>query len=150
MKTAKRSIVIVGGDIDRNAPHELDMHQYVAGLADALEAPIVVSPGRFKAFNAAVPGRGVCMGIEGLTERLSDPGWQGIDGLGGYDLAVFIGGLYYFQNLMLSALKNSAARLRTISLDRFYQPNANFSLPNMAEERWVEALRVVSKTLGGG
>ncbi|MEM3045793.1 MAG: CO dehydrogenase/acetyl-CoA synthase complex subunit epsilon [Candidatus Bathyarchaeia archaeon] len=149
MKAAKRPIVIVGGDVDRTTPRNLDLVKYVIGLADALRAPLVVSPGRFAAFNAAAPGRAVCMGLEEVVQRLSDTEWQGFDGQGGYDLAVFMGGVYYFQNLMLSALKGFAPKVRTVSLDRFYHPNAGFSFPNLTEERWVESLQVVAKTVGG-
>ena len=150
VKTAKRPIMIVGGDIDRTAPAGLDMVKYVVELADALKAPIVVSPGRFRAFNAAAPGRAVCMGLEAITQRLSDPEWRGVDGAGSYDIAAFVGGVYYFQHLMLSALKSFAPKLKTVSLDRFYHPNAGFSFPNLTEERWVESLQAVAKTVGGG
>jgi len=149
MKTAKRPIMIVGGDIDRTAPANLNIVKYTIELADALRAPLVVSPGRFGVFNAAAPGRALCMGLEEATQRLSDPEWRGFDGQGGYDLAAFIGGVYYFQNLMLSSLKGFAPKVRTLSLDRFYHPNAGFSFPNLTEERWVESLQAVAKTIGG-
>lgn len=71
-----------------------------------------------------------------LGDRLKDPEWEGLDGEGSYDLVLLIGFLYYYEWLLLSGLKNFAPHLRTISLGRFYQPNASWSFPNTLLEEW--------------
>jgi CO dehydrogenase/acetyl-CoA synthase epsilon subunit len=46
---------------------------------------------------------------------------------------------------VLNGLKHFATGLTTISLDASYQPNASWSLGNMSEEEWKEALdKIVS------
>jgi acetyl-CoA decarbonylase/synthase complex subunit epsilon len=48
---------------------------------------------------------------------------------------------------MLSTLKHFATHLKTVSLDRYYQPNADFSFPNLDEKTWIQNLDTVVGTL---
>jgi acetyl-CoA decarbonylase/synthase complex subunit epsilon len=89
------------------------------------------------------------LGIEDLTNRLKDKQWKGFDGKGGYDYIVLIGGVYYFVSQMLATLKHFAPHVRTVSLDRFYQPNASFSFASMDVEKWREGLDKMVHDLGG-
>jgi len=85
------------------------------------------------------------MGVVDLTNRLTDLTWS-VNGKGPHDLAIFLGIPYPLQSQMLSTLKHFATNLRTISLDRFFQPNADFSFPNLGEEEWREEILKVLKT----
>jgi acetyl-CoA decarbonylase/synthase complex subunit epsilon len=49
--------------------------------------------------------------------------------------------------MMLSTLKHFAPKLKTISIDRFYHPNAQFSLENLSPEKWKEGLDALLKVL---
>ena len=81
-----------------------------------------------------------------LGDRLRDPEWNGFDGEGAYDIVVFAGFPYYMEWLIESGLKSFAMGLRTISLERSYQPNAEWSLGWMPEPEWQEVIdRIVSK-----
>jgi len=71
-----------------------------------------------------------------LGDRLKDPEWEGLDGKGSYGLVLLVGFTYYYEWLLLSGLKHFASHLRTISLHRFYQPNASWSIPNSSSEDW--------------
>jgi CO dehydrogenase/acetyl-CoA synthase epsilon subunit len=51
--------------------------------------------------------------------------------------------------LILSGLKSFARKLTTISLDRYYQPHASWSFPNISEKAWGENLSAIVKGLGG-
>ena len=82
-----------------------------------------------------------------LGDRLRDPDWKGLDGEGSYDLVLFLGFPYYFEWLMLSGLKNFASNLRTVSLGRHYQPNANWSFPNTLLEKWKDNLDKIIEDL---
>jgi acetyl-CoA decarbonylase/synthase complex subunit epsilon len=82
-----------------------------------------------------------------LGDRLRDPNWTGFDGKGQYDIVVFAGIPYYLEWLVLNGLKSFAMDLRTISLDRNYQPNASWSLGSMKEEEWKEVLDKIVSSL---
>jgi acetyl-CoA decarbonylase/synthase complex subunit epsilon len=85
------------------------------------------------------------MGIFVLGKHLSDPDWKGFDGLGSYDAVVLAGLPYYMEWLLESGLKNFSD-LRTISLERSYQPNAEWSLGWMPEPDWRETIdKIVSR-----
>lgn len=86
------------------------------------------------------------IGVVDLTNRLTDQTW-GVDGKGPHDLAIFLGIPYPLQSQMLSTLKHFATNLRTISLDRFFQPNADWSFPNLGEEEWGEEILKVLENL---
>jgi len=50
---------------------------------------------------------------------------------------------------LFSTLKHFALNLKTISLDRFYQPHATWSFPNMSLKDWNASLEVMLSNLGG-
>ena len=68
-----------------------------------------------------------------LTNCLRDPNWKGLDGEGNYDFVIFYGIIYYYASQMLSCLKNFATEplVRTVSIDRYYHPNARMSFTNI-------------------
>jgi acetyl-CoA decarbonylase/synthase complex subunit epsilon len=90
------------------------------------------------------------MPLMNLGDRLRDPNWEGFDGDGAYDLVVFAGIPYYMEWLVLSGLKNFAQDLRTVSLDKSYQPNASWSLGTMPEEDWKEVIDVIVSNIEEG
>jgi acetyl-CoA decarbonylase/synthase complex subunit epsilon len=68
-----------------------------------------------------------------LTNCLRDPNWKGLDGAGNYDFVIFYGIIYYYASQMLSCLKNFATEplMHTVSIDRYYHPNARMSFTNI-------------------
>jgi acetyl-CoA decarbonylase/synthase complex subunit epsilon len=82
-----------------------------------------------------------------LGKHLSDPEWKGFDGEGHYDIVVFAGFPYYMEWLVESGLKNFAMTLRTVSLDRTYQPNAQWSLGWMPVPDWQESIETIISRL---
>lgn len=145
LKRAKRLLIVVGGDALEMKTDGVDVPDVVVRLAKSLNGTVVVSPGVFKAFKEYEDISLVNMGLEDVVNRLKDEGWRGFDGDGAYDMVCFIGGLYYFQSMMLATLKHFAPKLKTISLDRFYHPNATFSLENLSPEKWKEGLEAMLK-----
>ena len=77
-----------------------------------------------------------------ITQRLQDPGWEGLDGKGPYDLVLVMGLPYYLGWLILSGLKHFSS-VKTISVDRYYQPHASWSFPNLSMKDWSENLKVI-------
>ncbi len=82
-----------------------------------------------------------------VVNRLLDRRWRGIDGKGRYDVVMFLGTGYILQSQLLAALKHFAPDVRTLSLDPFYQPNADFSFPNLDERDWEELFRAIIESL---
>ncbi|MBN2518528.1 MAG: hypothetical protein JXB14_06775 [Candidatus Altiarchaeota archaeon] len=56
----------------------------------------------------------------------------------GYDTLAFLGFDFWFLNQLFQHLKHFS-KTKTISLERFYHPNANYSLKTMSEEEWLKA-----------
>jgi len=128
IKRANRRIVITGS--------KLEEVEEAIKLADGA---LVVAPHtlpQFREKGAAV----VAMNKVNITNLLRDASqWKGLDGKGSYDLAVYMGSPYYFESQMLSCLKHFSS-CKTMSISRFYQPNATYSFDNMNEDKWREAL----------
>jgi CO dehydrogenase/acetyl-CoA synthase epsilon subunit len=51
--------------------------------------------------------------------------------------------------LIFSGLKHFGENLKTISLDRYYHPQASWSFPNLAVTDWIQNLEVIINKLGG-
>jgi len=147
MTKAKRAIMVVGheaNEIDLGGERAID---YAIRIAKACQISIVAT--------AHVAGEFVKRGFSHISwmpavdigNRLQDPEWQGLDGNGRYDLVIFLGIPYYMEWNILSGLKHSAPHLRTVSLDRFYQPHASWSFPNVSLEAWQMHLKEVLRHL---
>lgn len=72
-----------------------------------------------------------------VINHLKDPQWKGVKGEGCHDLVLFGGIRTDLGNQGLSTLKHFAPHLKTVTLCKYYYPNANFSLPNFRkDEEW--------------
>ncbi|MCL7414832.1 MAG: CO dehydrogenase/acetyl-CoA synthase complex subunit epsilon [ANME-2 cluster archaeon] len=80
--------------------------------------------------------------LHALVSYLKDPNWKGFDGNGGYDTAIFLGHTYYYASQLMSTLKNFT-KIKIISIDRHYHPNAQQSFGNLKPEDFIRALDVV-------
>jgi acetyl-CoA decarbonylase/synthase complex subunit epsilon len=147
LKRAKRLLIVVGGAALDMKADGVDVPDLTVKLAKSLNGTVVASPGVYRAFQGQGGVKIINMGLEDVVSRLKDKGWRGFDGAGAYDMVVFIGGLYYFQSMMLATLKHFAPKLKTVSLDPFYHPNAEFSLENLSAAKWSEGLAAMLKIL---
>lgn len=77
--------------------------------------------------------------LHALASYLCDPNWKGFDGRGNYDLVVFFGITYYYASQAISALKNFS-KIRIISMDKYYHPNADMSFGNLKKDVFIAAL----------
>ncbi len=131
---AKRPLLIVGSEVH-----------------DEGVLPKVVAIGQSGIQIAAVGNAYTSLGNKGLNihyanmhalaSYLCDPDWPGFDGKGGYDLVAFLGITYYYASQAISALKNfSKSRVRVISIDKYYHPNADMSFGNLKKDVFIAAL----------
>ncbi|MBA1341474.1 MAG: Acetyl-CoA decarbonylase/synthase complex subunit epsilon [ANME-2 cluster archaeon] len=80
--------------------------------------------------------------LHALVSYLKDPDWKGFDGKGGYDTTIFLGHTYYYASQLMSTLKNFT-KIKVISIDRHYHPNAGQSFGNLKPDDFIRALDVV-------
>lgn len=138
----KNPILVVGheslvGEGDGKEPIE-----YAIEISKKYKTPVVATaqtPGEFlkRGFQPAAS-----MSAMDIGNRLADPKWS--LPLGSRpDLALFLGVPYIIEWNILSGLKHFAPHIKTMSLDRFYQPHANFSFPNLSPKLWRQKMEEI-------
>ena len=143
IKKSKNPLLVVG-------PQAFETKVGDEVLADVLMKlgggiPVVATAHALKGFLERGLNKVASIGIVDLTNKLVDPKWS-MTGNGHHDLVLFSGIQYPLLSQMLSTLKHFSANMKTISLDRFFQPNADWSFPNFAEKRWEsEILKVLTE-----
>ena len=148
LKKAKRPILVVGheaADIEASENNQIDQ---AINLAKANNMAVVATAHTIKEFIKRGFNDAVMMSAFDLAKRLEDPEWEGLEGGGQYDLALFMGIPYYMEWVILSSLKHFT-NLKTICLDRYYQPNASWSFPNISVKNWNGHMKLIIKNLGG-
>jgi len=143
VKTAKRPILIVGHEAVNKGLGEEKVIDYMIHMAKTAEIPVVATAHIFGEFVKKGFQPATWMSAMDITNRLQDPEWKGLDGMGQYDLALFIGIPYYMEWAILSSLKHASSDLKTVSLGRFYQPHATCSFSNFSLKYWIECLKVI-------
>ncbi len=150
LKRAKRPLLVAGHKILEYRDKGIDLVEYLGELSRLIGGRIVATSHVVTEFRARGYEAYFIPPME-LLDRLMDPEWKGLDGEGNYDLVVFIGMYYYMEWLILSGLKHFAYKhLKTVTLDPYYQPHANWSLPNMPVEKWIKYLDELKHRLGEG
>ncbi len=147
IQIAKRPILVAGLLTSETKVGNEHLIDFVIELSK-LGIPVVATTPTLKEFLKRGFKPSASMGLSDLINRLTDPTWS-LDGNGVHDLVIFLGIRYPILSQMLSTLKHFAQSLRTISLDGFFQPNADWSFPNMKEEEWEEKMAFLLKTLKG-
>jgi acetyl-CoA decarbonylase/synthase complex subunit epsilon len=149
IKKARRPILIVGHKAAEMELGKEGLIDYSIRFAKTSNVPLVATAHVVKEFVGKGFQPAAFMPAMDIANRLQDPEWKGLDGKGQYDVALFAGFPYYMEWLMLSGLKNFSPELKTISLDRFYQPNASWSFPNIGLEEWKKSLKAIENELKG-
>ena len=147
IKKAKRPLLVVGhkaAEIDLGEEKLID---YLIRLSQKANIPIVATAHTVSEFLKRGFKPAGYMPAVNIGSRLVDPEWEGLDGKGQYDLAIFVGMPYYMQWTILSGLKHFAQHLKTITLDNHYHPHASWSFPNISLEKWKENLKVIIEKL---
>ncbi len=149
IKRAKRPIFVIGHEAAEVELGKLKLIDYVIKLAKTTKAPVVATAQTIGEFLKRRFKLATAMPAVDIANRLRDSDWKGLDGKGPYDLALFAGIPYYMEWNLLSGLKHFAPHLKTISLDRFYQPHASWSFPNISPKELQESFKVMITKMGG-
>jgi len=148
VKMAKRPILIIGHEAVNTSLGDEKVIDYLISMAKTAEIPVVATAHIFGEFVKRGFQPASWMSVMNIANRLQDPEWKGLDGMGQYDLALFVGIPYYMEWTILSSLKHFSSDLTTISLGRFYQPQATCSFSNLSLKYWIECLKVIISELG--
>jgi len=149
VKRAKRPILVVGHQAAEDYSDDVKMIDYAIRMSKTAGIPVVATAHIATQFIKRDFQPAASMSAMDIGNRLQDPEWKGLDGKGPYDLALFMGLPYYMEFVILSALKHFSTNLKTISLDRFYNPHATWSFPNLSVEDWNESFEIILSKLGG-
>ena len=143
IKRAKRPLLVIGSKAPETETEDGDLIDSAIKIGKKGKLTIAATGHLIGEFKKRKAKKVFSIPIMNLGDRLRDTNWNGFDGEGQYDLAIFAGSQYYLEWLVLSGLKNFAPNLRTISLGNLYQPNASWSVGTVNHSKWMSLLKEV-------
>ncbi|NIP66766.1 CO dehydrogenase/acetyl-CoA synthase complex subunit epsilon [Candidatus Bathyarchaeota archaeon] len=149
VKRVKRPLMVVGHLAAEDYSEDIKMIDYAIRMSEAAAIPVVATAHMTAEFTKRGFQPSGWMSAMDIGNRLKDPEWRGLDGTGPYDLAMFMGLPYYMEFVILAGLKHFSPHLETISLDRYYNPHARWSFPNLPVKEWNESFQIIVNKLGG-
>jgi len=149
LKRAKRPLLVLGHEVTEMEFGGEKAIDYFVRIAKAGTIPVVATAHVFPEFVKRNLKPTAWMPAVDIANRLKDPDWKGFDGKGNYDLLLIAGIPYPMEWVILSGLKHFSPNLKTISLDRYYQPHATWSFANVPVKDWGDNLEMIVKLLGG-
>ncbi len=149
IKKAARPVLVVGSNATERYMEGKPLIEYLIDFAKASKIPVVATAHMIGEFLKRGYEPAGYMSAMDIGNRLVDSEWQGIDGKGPHDLALFIGLPYYMESLILSGLKHFAPDLKTITLDNMYHAHASWSFPNANLEEWAKNLKIMTSKFEG-
>ena len=150
IKRAARPILVVGSNATERSLEGKLLIDYIIDFARASTVQVVATAHMVAEFLKRGYEPADFMSAMDIGNRLVDPTWQGINGEGHPDLAIFVALPYYMESLILSGLKHFAPNLKTMTLDNLFHPHASWSFPNAPAKTWKENLTVMISKFKGG
>jgi acetyl-CoA decarbonylase/synthase complex subunit epsilon len=144
IKRAARPLLVVGSNATERCMEGRQLIDFLIDFAKASNVPVVATAHMVSEFLKRGYTPAGFMSAMDIGNRFVDPDWQGLDGKGHPDLAIFVGLPYYMEALILSGLKHFAPDLKTMTLDNLYHPHASWSYPNGSLEDWAANLKVMT------
>ena len=148
IKKAARPLLVIGAQALEVKIDGKSFIEYLVEIARAGKIPICATAHtKKKLLELGITPESAYDLIE-IINSLKDPEWKGVKGEGCHDFVLFGGVRTDLGNQGLSALKHFAPHLKTMTLCKYYYPNANFSLPNYRKnEEWKALLEELIKGL---
>jgi anaerobic carbon-monoxide dehydrogenase, CODH/ACS complex subunit epsilon len=148
LKKATRPLFIIGHEVTQVEAEGESLIDFIKTISGIRQIPVLGTSSAAKYLITQGISITAIMGGMEIADRLIDPDWRGLDGEGQYNLVLLSGLPYPFCWTLLSGLRNGAPRLKSVTLDRKYQPHASWSFGNVALSPWQEQLRAVTVLLG--
>lgn len=150
IKRAARPILVVGSNATERCIEERLLIDFLIDFARASKVPVVATAHMVGEFLKRGYEPAGYMSAMDIGNRLVDANWQGLDGKGHPDLAIFVALPYYMEGLILSGLKHFAPNLKTMTIDNLHHPHASWSYPNGSLDDWANNLKVMTSKFEGG
>jgi acetyl-CoA decarbonylase/synthase complex subunit epsilon len=151
IQKARRPLLVLGPRLLKWSLDGKLLIEYALEIARAANIPICATAQvRAKMVELGVKPDSVYDIVE-IINALKDPNWRGVKKEGNHDLVLFFGIRSDLGEQGLSVLKHFAPHLKTMTLCKFYYPNANYSLPNFRkDEQWKAFLESLIDNLKKG
>lgn len=143
---AEKPIIVIGAKI---ADHGGAPLEAAIRLAKTRDMPIIATAHSCKFLEEKGFTNYVEMGLVELTNVMSDEEWQGVEGYGRPDLVIVLGAHLDLMNALFQTLK-SFSDIPTLSISKYFMINADFSLPNLDEELWLQSLERICEEVEKG
>ena len=150
IKRSARPILVVGSNATERCMEGKQLIDFLIDFAKASKVPVVATAHMVSEFLKRGYEPAGFMSAMDIGNRLVDANWQGLDGKGHPDLAIFVALPYYMEGLILSGLKHFAPNLKTMTIDNLHHPHASWSYPNGSLDDWANNLKVMTSKFEGG
>jgi len=140
IQKAKRPLLVLGPLLSQWSLDGKLLIEYALEIAKAANIPICATAQvKGKLTELGVKPDSVYDAVE-IVNALKDPDWRGVRKEGNHDLVLFFGIRSDLEEQCLSVLKHFAfTHLKTMTFDKYYFPNANYSLPNFRKDKQWKA-----------
>ena len=151
IQKARRPLLVLGPLLLKWSLDGKLLIEYALEIAKAANIPICATAHvRVKLAELGVKPDSSYDAVE-IVNALKDPNWRGVRTEGNHDLVLFFGIRSDLGEQCLSVLKHFAPHLKTMTLCKYYFPNANYSLPNFRkDEQWKAFLESLIDSLKKG
>ncbi|MBN1690737.1 MAG: CO dehydrogenase/acetyl-CoA synthase complex subunit epsilon [Dehalococcoidia bacterium] len=136
IKSAGRPLLVVGPGALTGTLNGKPVIEYALEIAGILDIPVCATAHTRKKLAELGLDPASSYDIMEIINHLKDPAWPGTRKEGNHDLVIFIGIRTDLAGQALSTLKHYARHLQTMTLNKYYFPNASYSLPNMKDGTW--------------
>ncbi len=140
IKRARRPLFVLGPRILTISLNGKLLAEYAVDIAKAANLPVCATAHTKKKLLELGLTPDSAYDIIEIINHLKDKDWRGVRKEGNHDLVIFLGFRTDLAEQGLSTLKHFAPHLRTMTLCKYYYPNADYSLPNLKDDKWKEFL----------
>jgi anaerobic carbon-monoxide dehydrogenase, CODH/ACS complex subunit epsilon len=148
IKKANRPLLVVGADSLKLKLDGLPVIGYAVRISKTLDIPVCATAHTSKKLRELGLEPASTLDIIEIINFLKNPEWKGVRGEGNHGLVIFLSIRSDLATQGLSTLKHFARHLKTMTLCKYYYPNASYSLPNFRkDEKWKEFLEALISDL---
>lgn len=144
---SENPVIAIGSKAETDVlPSGKNIIDYVIEISKIKNIPIVVTSPLYRKVRELYEDVHYIPTLE-LMNYLLDPNWK-LKGDKPHDLIIISSFEYYFISHVINSIKHLARHIKILSIDRYYQPNAHFSLPNQISlTLWEKNLKELIETL---
>jgi anaerobic carbon-monoxide dehydrogenase, CODH/ACS complex subunit epsilon len=141
VKMANRPLLVIGGRALTMKIGDQPVIGYAVEISKTLNIPICATAHTAKKLLEMGVEPASRLDIIEIINMLKDRDWKGVKGEGNHDLVLFLGIRADLAEQGLSTLKHFAPHLKTMTLCKYYYPNAAYSLNNYRkDDNWKKFL----------